>query len=147
MDDAGNVGRCQCIGDLLGEVEELVSGQRTTVFERLFQGVPVDILEHQVWADLRIVSHIEYLNDIRMLKASRGPGLVLKSAEENLARLGIKREIAKRFHCDRPVQICIARQIDVSHRTCPKEPVDAVAPDLLRQFFHGRDLVHAGARG
>jgi hypothetical protein len=82
-----------------------------------------------------------------VLKESGSAGLVLETAEEGLAHFDIEREIAERFDRDGPVEICIVRQIDVPHRTRSEEPVDSVAADLLRQFFHGRDLVHAGARG
>ena len=130
MDHSRKVCRCKRIADVLGQVEQLVAGERALLLELFFERVSVDVLENQVWADSRVIADVEYLNDIGVMKARGGPRLVLKAAEEHLAHLFIEHEVAQGFDRHRPVQIRVMGQIDRSHRTRPEEPVDSVASDL-----------------
>ena len=129
------------------DLEQSLLGEGPLFLEELLQRVSLHILEHEVGPDVWVVSHVEDLNDIRMMEQGRRARLVLEAAQEHLAHLGIEGQVAERLHGDLPVEIGVMRQVDVAHGARPEETLDAVAANSCGQVCHGRDLMHPGVRG
>ena len=147
MDHPGEVGGCQSVTDLLGELKQARWSERPGLLQLVFECAPLDVLEDEIGAEVGIVADVEDLHDVRVMKAGRCARLVLETVEEDLPHLGCEHEVAQDLERNRAVELRIVSQVDVPHRPRADEPFHLVATDLSRHYSHAVDLVDRDPSG
>ena len=121
MNDSGFVCRLQCFGDLLGDREGFVNGDRTArnpVSERR----PFNQLQHQRTGALRLFQAVN-LGDVRMVQAGKNLRFALEPCEP--IRISRKR-LGQNLERHLAVQLGIGGLIDLSHPALADEGGDVV---------------------
>jgi hypothetical protein len=120
------VGLGQPLGDLGGEGEHRLGGERTLVQE-VPEGLPLHELHHDVVGAV-ILPDVEDRRDVRVVQGRGGVGLAFEAASS----LGVGGQLGgKDLDCDRPLEAGVLRLQDLAHASRPDGREDLVRSELV----------------
>src|SRR5437763_1162672 len=137
MDDAACVREVECLQELRCDRDQLAELEARLPVQIFAQSRPIDVF-HRDERDFLVLAVFVDADDVGVMQAARGTGLVLETPHELHGEIRIDEILAHRLDCNSALDVRIERLVDDAHRALAEDALDFVLAEFLR-FSHRDD--------